>query len=98
MLGSALILLLLFLAAWIPRTLALETFVTADERKWLVRSANFTYALAHGDLYDTFQREHPAVTTTWLGGLGLVQTISDYARSGSRLFQPGCGSVRGVGA
>ena len=45
-LRTSLILLVLFLAAWLPRVVALDAFVTVDERKWLTRAANFTYALA----------------------------------------------------
>ena len=46
--------------------------------RWITRSANFAYALSHGDLLHTYQREHPAVTTTWLGALGVVTAMPDY--------------------
>ena len=72
-------LLLLFVAAWMPRALALDHFVTIDERKWLARSANFTEALSRGDLAATFQREHPGVTVMWAGTLGLLQKYPGYA-------------------
>ena len=80
------LLLLLFLAAWLPRTLALDRFVTADERRWLARSANFYHALAHGNLADTFQREHPGVTIMWAGTLGLLQEFPDYAQQSPGQF------------
>lgn len=73
------IIFLLLLAAWVPRAWALDRFVTADERLWLTRSANFYYALAHGDLTATFQREHPGVTVMWAGLLGFVTTFPEYA-------------------
>ena len=76
--GLAILFVVLFLAAWIPRTLELDRFVTADEHRWITRSANFAYALSHGDLLHTYQREHPAVTTTWLGALGVVTAMPDY--------------------
>jgi 4-amino-4-deoxy-L-arabinose transferase-like glycosyltransferase len=76
--GLAIIFLLLFLSAWLPRTMELDRFVTADEHRWITRSANFAYALHHGDLIHTYQREHPAVTTTWLGALGVVTAMPDY--------------------
>lgn len=85
---TALLLLGLFLAAWLPRTLGLNVFVTADERKWLVRAANFDYALAHGDLYHTYQREHPAVTNTWLGGLGVLTAMPGHAQLAPGYFNP----------
>ena len=72
-LRTSLILLALFLAAWLPRVVALDAFVTVDERKWVARAANFTYALSHGDLAATYQHEHPGVTVMWAGALGLAQ-------------------------
>ena len=71
-------LLLLFLTAWVPRALALDAFVTADERKWLNRSANFSYALSQGAYAETFQKEHPGVTVTWIGAAALRLLIPDY--------------------
>ncbi|MBW7881199.1 MAG: glycosyltransferase family 39 protein [Caldilineaceae bacterium] len=77
-LRSTLFLLLLFLIAWLPRALALDAFVTPDERKWLARSANFTYALSHGEFAETFQREHPGVTVMWAGTVGLLTSFPEY--------------------
>ncbi len=37
-LRDVLIVGVLFLALWLPRTLALDSYVSADERKWLTRS------------------------------------------------------------
>lgn len=71
-------LIFLFFLAWLPRTLALDAYVSPDERKWLARSANFTYALSHADFAQTFQREHPGVTVMWAGTLGLLSVYPDY--------------------
>jgi 4-amino-4-deoxy-L-arabinose transferase-like glycosyltransferase len=76
----------LFLALWLPRTLALDSYVSADERKWLTRSANFERALLHGDWAATFQREHPAVTNLWAGTLGVLQLLPDYAQTSPGYF------------
>lgn len=84
--STSLPLLLLFLAAWLPRGLALDRFVTADERRWLTRSANFDYAISHGDWAHTFQREHPGVTIMWAGTLGLRQEFPDYAQQSPGQF------------
>ncbi len=65
---------------------ALDQFVTIDERKWLARSANFYYALAHGDLAATFQREHPGVTVMWAGTLGFLQRFPAYAQQAPGYF------------
>jgi len=83
---TALILLVLFLAAWVPRVVALDAFVTVDERKWLARSANFYYALRHGDFANTFQREHPGVTVMWAGTLGFLQKFPEYVQQAPGYF------------
>ena len=61
----------LFLLAFLPRAYDLQRFVTADEAKWVYRSAQFLAALVRGDLAATSVNLTPAVTTTWLGSLGL---------------------------
>lgn len=76
---TALLLLGLFLAAWVPRVLALDAVVTIDERKWLARAANFYQALSHEEWAATFQREHPGVTVMWAGMAGLLQHFPTYA-------------------
>ena len=78
-LRTAIILLALFTAAWLPRVMALDAFVTIDERKWLARSANFYQAISQGDLANTFQREHPGVTVMWAGTLGFLSQYPEYA-------------------
>ncbi len=62
----------LFLLALLPRAYDLPRFVTADEAKWVYRSAQFLAALLQGDYSGTNVNLTPAVTTTWLGGLGLA--------------------------
>ncbi len=72
--------LLLFLVAFIPRTLALDAFVAPDEGKWIYRSAHFLEALLAGEparmtsVAATPEVEvlAPAVTTMWTGALGLA--------------------------
>ena len=74
------LLLFLFLAAWLPRVLALRAFVTVDERKWLNRAGNFFVALSNADWSATFQKEHPGVTIQWLGLLGYLTRFPGYVR------------------
>ncbi len=71
---------LMALLIWLPRGLALDRFVTADEHAWLARSGNFYRALSRGDLAATFQRHHPGVTTTWAGMAGYLTTYPAYAK------------------
>jgi hypothetical protein len=63
--------LALFLLALLPRAYDLPRFVTADEAKWVFRSAQFLTAFLQGDWAGTTVNLTPAVTTTWLGSLGL---------------------------
>jgi 4-amino-4-deoxy-L-arabinose transferase-like glycosyltransferase len=62
----------LFLLALWPRAYDLPRFVTADEAKWVYRSAQFLAAWLNGDYAATSVNLTPAVTTTWLGSLGLA--------------------------
>ena len=62
----------LFLLALLPRAYDLPRFVTADEAKWVYRSAQFLAALLQGNFSGTSVNLTPAVTTTWLGSLGLA--------------------------
>jgi hypothetical protein len=62
----------LFLVALLPRAAGLGSFVTADEAKWVYRSAQFLGALLRGDLAGTVVNLTPGVTTTWLGASGLA--------------------------
>lgn len=78
--------LLLALLIWLPRGLALDQFVTADEHAWLARSGNFYRALRLGDFAATFQRHHPGVTTTWAGLAGFLVEYPAYAREASAYF------------
>ena len=62
--------LALFVMALVPRLVGLQTFVTADEAKWVYRSAQFWLALLHGDWANTASKLKPAVTTMWSAGSG----------------------------
>ncbi len=64
--------LILFLFVLAPRLIALQKFVTADEAKWIYRSAQFWLALLHGDWAGTMVKLKPAVPTMWTGGLGMA--------------------------
>jgi 4-amino-4-deoxy-L-arabinose transferase-like glycosyltransferase len=75
----------LFMLALLPRALGLGAFATADEAKWVYRSAQFLGALLRGDLAGTVVNLTPAVTTTWLGSLGL---IASYAQQRMALGVP----------
>jgi len=70
---------LLFLAVWLPRTLALDAFATADEHDWLTFSANFYQALRQDNPEQTFQIEHPGVPVMAAGALAFIQHLPSSA-------------------
>lgn len=75
---TSLALLGVLLALTLPRITALDRFVTPDEPKWLMRSANFYLALTTFDLKNTYQHEHPGVTVTWAGTAGFLRRFPLY--------------------
>jgi len=79
---DVLALIVIILAIWLPRGLALNRFVTPDEPLWLYRSANFYFALGQRDFASTFQKEHPGVTIMWAGTLGFLIRFPEYRGSG----------------
>jgi 4-amino-4-deoxy-L-arabinose transferase-like glycosyltransferase len=62
----------LFVAALLPRLVALNRYVTPDETVWAYRSLQFREALLAGRWADTLVAGHPGVTTTWLGAAGMT--------------------------
>ncbi len=80
--------LVVIAAAWLPRGLALDAFVTPDEPRWLTRSANFYQALSTGDYASTYQREHPGVMVMWAGTLAFITHFPDYPQLTPGPFHP----------
>lgn len=75
---NLLAMLVVALAVWLPRAFQLDHFVTVDESKWLVRSANFYEALSSGQLEHAFQHGHPGVTIMYAGMAGYLWKFPDY--------------------
>lgn len=62
----------IFLAAFIPRVVVINRYITGDEPRWVVRSTSFLTGLLTGQLELTLATGHPGVTTMWSGSTGLV--------------------------
>lgn len=77
---------LLIAAILIPRLPALDTFATVDESTWLMRSANFYYALGQHEFDKTIYAYHPAVTTMWTGVAAMMMDFPEYRGLGSGYF------------
>lgn len=65
------LLTLILMVVLLLRVTGLGTFITIDEPTWAARSQNFYDALIEGDLFGTYQSEHPGVVTMWIGTLAV---------------------------
>jgi hypothetical protein len=79
--------LLIALAVWLPRGLDLDRFVTTDETPWLMRSANFYYALGQRDFAKTDQGLNPGVTTMWVNSAAFLWIAPEYRGFGQGYFR-----------
>ena len=61
-----------FLVSAVLRLAAVDRPLNIDEALWIRRGGAFVAALARGDLFATYTRPHPGVTTMWLVGLSDV--------------------------
>jgi 4-amino-4-deoxy-L-arabinose transferase-like glycosyltransferase len=77
---------LLAAAIFLPRLTALDRFVTVDEATWVMRSANFYYALSQRAFEKTLAAYHPAVTTMWAGALATWIEYPEYRGLGQGYF------------
>jgi len=66
---TGVVIALLIVAVLAPRVFDLDTFRTADEKRWEANISNFTNQLAHGHFDKLVQQPHPGITTQWLGSL-----------------------------
>jgi len=79
--------LLIALVILIPRGLDLERFVTTDETPWLMRSANFYYALGQREFERTNQGINPGVTTMWVNTAAFLWKAPEYRGLGQGYFE-----------
>lgn len=59
-------LLLVALAAVLPRVLNLGAFLSPDEPRWYENTVGFREGLLTGNLQKLYQQPHPGITTMWL--------------------------------
>ncbi|MBZ0304342.1 MAG: glycosyltransferase family 39 protein [Anaerolineae bacterium] len=69
---TALVMLLLFALALVPRAWPSPVMTTDEQAFWVNRATNFLDALRTGDLSQTAQSFHPGVMTNWLGASGIL--------------------------
>jgi hypothetical protein len=64
----------------------LAKFVTVDEPAWLIKSANFYYALGQRDFEKTVYDYKPAVTTMWITTAAILSYFPDFRGQGQGYF------------
>jgi hypothetical protein len=72
--------LIIFVVAFVPRALGLDSFIVIDEARWVYRSAFFWRAILAGNFAQAsaetatpgIETLAPGVPVMWLGGLGLT--------------------------
>jgi len=67
-----LILLVIFVVAFLPRVVDLGVFLTADEKNWIGRSYEFVRAFKDWRFNDMLQTTHPGVPVLWVVGAAVT--------------------------
>lgn len=79
--------ILLAVALFVTRGFSLDQFVTTDETPWLMRSANFYFALGQRDFAKTNQDKDPGVTTMWVNTAAFLIEAPQYRGFGEGYFK-----------
>jgi len=73
--------LVIFVLSLAPRVYLLgKDFHSIDSDRWFRRAVSFQENLLKGDFAGTYQKQHPGVTTMWLGGLSYKALNIAYPR------------------
>lgn len=70
--------LIILVVAILPRLYGIGLFLTADEKNWVGRSAEFIKAWRHLRINDTLQTTHPGITVLWVSGLAVYTAQQVY--------------------
>ncbi len=70
--------IVVLVAVFLPRAFGLDQYVTTDEAKWIVRAANFYYALGQRNFERTYWTEHPGVTVMWAGTAAFLWQFPEF--------------------
>lgn len=80
------ILFLVFaLPSWLIQN---DRVINVDEPRWIVRGANFYYAVTHGEFEKTIFEYHPGVTNMWIVGTAMHIYFPEYRGIGQGYFDP----------
>ncbi|MFN8383828.1 MAG: glycosyltransferase family 39 protein [Anaerolineales bacterium] len=80
-----LLLLVLILPSWL---INIARVVNVDEPRWIIRGANYYYALTHEDFANTLYEYHPGVTNMWIVATAMHFYFPEYRGMGQGYFDP----------
>jgi len=80
-----LLLLVLVIPSWV---INIARVVNVDEPRWVIRGANYYYALTHADFANTLYEYHPGVTNMWIVATALHFYFPEYRGMGQGYFDP----------
>ncbi|MEK6751834.1 MAG: glycosyltransferase family 39 protein [Chloroflexota bacterium] len=80
-----LLLLVLIVPSWV---INIARVVNVDEPRWVIRGANYYYALTHGDFENTLYEYHPGVTNMWIVATAMHFYFPEYRGMGQGYFDP----------
>ena len=80
-----LLLLILVIPSWM---INIARVINVDEPRWVIRGANYYYALTHGDFENTLYEYHPGVTNMWIVATAMHFYFPEYRGMGQGYFDP----------
>jgi hypothetical protein len=83
--GLVLLLLAVILPSWLIEN---DRVINVDEPRWIIRGANFYYAVTHGEFEKTIFEYHPGVTNMWIVGAAMHIYFPEYRGFGQGYFDP----------
>ena len=82
-LGLTLLLLVVILPSWLIKN---DRVIDVDEPRWIIRGANFYYAVTHGEFENTIFEYHPGVTNMWIVSAAMQFYFPEYRGFGQGYF------------
>jgi hypothetical protein len=77
------LLLVLTVPLWILNN---DRVIDLDEPRWVIRGANYYYALTHGDFENTYYEYHPGITNMWIVATAMHFYFPEYRGLGQGYF------------
>ncbi|MCB0101996.1 MAG: glycosyltransferase family 39 protein [Anaerolineales bacterium] len=79
------LLVVMILPSWLLQN---DRMLNVDEPRWIVRGANFYYAVTHAEFENTIFEYHPGVTNMWIVATAMHIYFPEYRGYGQGYFDP----------